>query len=334
MAQLINHCVAAGHRIAISIVRFLTRFALQPGGHVRHRKLRQSPLSSLPAEILLHIKDFLPLSSAACLILCNRQMLMALGSQSWYSLLADDQIIERRRFLVALQKDLPDWLLCYPCSLFHPVEPHKVPKNMWIFDKDLPCMQDNGVIFLTASFGIRYQHVQLLMNEHRLGRSYTRNLEALSFNFFRTRHDSDLEGTIWGEIEAGQLLLRFNQRLRLLASGNIKLIHRRLRPICPHLEWGHGDKTLWEAINCRLSHANNLPCAECRMPKCCRECSTWFYAGVRELEDSETEFRIEAWKFLGACETPYDPKWRRQAWPRCKNPIKTSVTAAEWASED
>jgi hypothetical protein len=141
-------------------------------------------------------------------------------------------------------------------------------------------------------------------------------------------------GVISGEIFAGELLIRFTQRLRLLVPGNTELMRQHLRPICPHLEWFCRDQRLWETIDCQLTHANNSPCAACGMRKSRRECSTCFQVSIRELDDSKTEVRVEAWKYLGPCETPYDPKWRNQAEPRCTKPLGTSITATQWASED
>jgi hypothetical protein len=333
MAQLINHCVAAGHMIVSIIARFLTGVHFCQADPVPNGQPTQS-LSSMPTEILLHIRDFLPLSSAACLALCSRHMLTALGNQSLSSLRADDQITERRRLLIALQNDLPDWLLCYPCSLFHPVKAHEGPNHIWRYNKEPPCVQENGAVCLTADYRIRYQHVQLLMKQYRFQRSYMKTLEALSFSFSRNLNDSVLEGTVWGEIVAGELIVRFDQRLRLLVPSNIELVRRRLRPVCLHLDWLCGDQTLWETIDCGLSHARNSPCAECSMRKPCRECSTWFQVGVQELKESETELQIKAWKYLGTCETPYHPKWRKQAKPQRKDTAVKSVTAAQWASED
>jgi hypothetical protein len=101
MARIINYCVAADHRIAAGIVRFLAGVRFHQADCVLTRKPSQS-LSSLPVEILLHMKDFLPFSSAACLLSCSQDMMTALGSQSLYSMQADDQIIERRRCLIKL----------------------------------------------------------------------------------------------------------------------------------------------------------------------------------------------------------------------------------------
>lgn len=182
MAQLINYCAAAGHKIHSTIVRLLTSDQCCQAKPVPSGQPRQS-LSSMPTEILLQITDFLPPSSAACLVLCSRHILTALGNQSLSSLRADDQIIERRRFLIALQNDLPDWLLCYPCSLFHPMKAHERPDQIWRHHKEALFVQENGAVYLTTDYGIRYQHVQLFMKEYRIERSYTKILDTLSFSF-------------------------------------------------------------------------------------------------------------------------------------------------------
>lgn len=334
MAQLINYCAAAGHKIHSTIVRLLTSDQCCQAKPVPSGQPRQS-LSSMPTEILLQITDFLPPSSAACLVLCSRHILTALGNQSLSSLRADDQIIERRRFLIALQNDLPDWLLCYPCSLFHPMKAHERPDQIWRHHKEALFVQENGAVYLTTDYGIRYQHVQLFMKEYRIERSYTKILDTLSFSFSWDLGDSVLEGTVWGDIVAGELVLRFDQRLRLLVPSNIELIRKRLRPVCLHFYWLGGDQTLWEAIDCGLSHAGDSLCAECSMRKPCPECSTLFQVGVQEpKKDSETEIQVKAWKYLGTCETPYDPEWRKQAkpQPQRKDTVFKPVTAAQWAS--
>ena len=239
MTQPTNVYIAAGRRTALGIVRFLTGSRSNQADHVLHRapdyKARRE-FSSLPVEILLRIRDFLPLSSAACLLVCSRYMVMALGNQCLNSLRAEDQIIERRRFLILLQKDLPDWQLCNRCSLFHPVRASEGPQAGWRYGSEPPCVEENGYIYLTLDFNIRYENVQLLMDRYRFGRSYTKELEALSFNFSRIHHDSTLEGKIWGEIVAGQFLLRVSQRLCLLGPHSIRDIQNVLRPICPHSE--------------------------------------------------------------------------------------------------
>ena len=336
MARLINLCAAAGRRMALGLFRFLSGslFFHQTDRVPGHEPRRG--LSDLPVEILLHIRDFLPLSSSACLILCSRQMMTALGSQCLSSLRARNHTMERRRFLIMLQKDLADWLLCYCCSHFHPVKSLPGLQDHWYYRKEPPCVQENGCLHVVSGFNIRFQHLQLLMNQYRFGRPYTGYLETLTFNFSRSYKDCTLQGDLRCEIVAGQLLLRFSQKLGLLIPTNIRSIQALVRQICPHLRWLGGDPTLLDTAKCRLSHLSNSSCSGCSMLKCCRECSTWFLVGARELDGSKTELLIEAWKYLGSCETPYDPRWRKQAQPQCPKSIfnPSITTAAQWASED
>lgn len=140
-------------------------------------------------------------------------------------------------FLTALQNDLPDWLLCHPCSLSHLLKAQERPHDIWRYSEEPLCVQKNGAVYLTADYRTRYQHAQLLMNQFRFGRSYTQLLEALSFSYRRTFEDWVLEGTFRDEIAADKLLLQFNQILLLLISVNTALIYRQLYQICTYLEW-------------------------------------------------------------------------------------------------
>jgi hypothetical protein len=141
MARLINLYAAAGCRMALGLFRFLSEFLFfYQTDRVPDHKPRRG-LSDLPVEILLHIRDSLPLSSSACLILCSRQMMTAIGSQCLRELRAGNQTMERRRFLIMLQKDLADWLLCYYCSLFHPVKSLPGLKDRWCYYKKPLCMR-------------------------------------------------------------------------------------------------------------------------------------------------------------------------------------------------
>ncbi|KAF7504095.1 hypothetical protein GJ744_002860 [Endocarpon pusillum] len=174
------------------------------------------------------------------------------------------------------------------------------------------------------------------MNQHRLERPYTNHLETISFNFSNTYKGYTLQAALRYEIVAGQLLLRFSQELGLLIPTNNRSIQVLLRYICPHLQWLDGDPSLRDTIKCRLSHFSNSTCSGCSMLKCCRECSTWFLVAARELDSSKTELLIEAWKYLGGCEKPYDPKWHKQAqqWGPGSISNPSITTAAQWALAD
>ena len=76
-----------------------------------------SRLECLPTEILQHISDHLALDSAGSLTLCSRS-LRVLGDRSWYALRIQANEQEKRRFLLLLQRDIPNLLFCYHCWSF------------------------------------------------------------------------------------------------------------------------------------------------------------------------------------------------------------------------
>ena len=236
--------------------------------------------------------------------------------------------MEKRRFLVALQKDLPDWLLCYPCSVFHPVKLDEGPKDPWLGTEEPSCVQANGVVYLAIRFRIRYHHVQLLMNSYRFGRPCKESLMRFSHTYSLNPSGSVLKSNIRAEIVADELVVHVHQKLRLLGPWNTELIQHRMDPICPHLEFFCRDQTLWQTIGCRLSHINDPPYAECSMWRHCQECRTRFLVDAQELENLQVEIQLYASKHLSTCETPCDPKWRKQAEPRCRKATNISTTAA------
>ena len=140
--------------------------------------------------------------------------------------------------------------------------------------------------YLDAKFRLRYQHAQLLMNHYRLGGPYKTTLERLSHIYSISLNDTVLQNASSADIAAGELIVQIDSRLRLFGPWAIKLIQQRVSPICPHLGCYRQDQTLWQTIDCRRSHANNLPYA----------------------------------RYLGACETPYDT--RNRAEPRRRNTTK------------
>jgi hypothetical protein len=269
-----------------------------------------SLLYMLPGELLQMISDFLPVSSASCLILCSRELLGTLGNRSWHLLRSEDQVVQRKHFLAVLERDLPDRQLCHHCSLFHPVEQDKGPNTEWTPRRVPECVRRNGFVFITTSFKIRFEHAQLLMNQYRFGRAY--NLQMLSNTDLMSLQDTRREIVTWAEIVAGELLIRMTTKLCLHCTWDIQFIQSRILTPCHHLD---RYEILWETILCRVSHADNEPCKDCAKWKSCRGCATWFLVDISEHENSDIEIRIDVNKYLGPCETPFDPKWRNQTDP-------------------
>lgn len=267
-------------------------------------------LLMLPVEILQHIHDLLPLSAAVSLSLSSRKMLSLLGSKSLHSLRAEDQITEKKRFLLALEKDLPGWQLCHPCSLFHPLDPNSQPGSMWCYSREPQCVQASGMIHFDITFRLRYQHAQVLMNRYRFGLPHEHHLRMLSKDYEIRLDDTVLESSIKASIISGGLVMQVVSKLRLLSNWNVRLIERRMPKVCPHDIGILQYQALTEIILCQLNHGDGPLCAQCANWKPCQKCSTWFLVDIRVLE-TEAVVRVDVRRWLGFCETPFDLDWRR-----------------------
>lgn len=170
-------------------------------------------LLTLPVEILQAIRDLLPLNSAACFIISNRKLLRILGSKTLHSLREKDRVWERKCFLMTLEKDLPGWQLCHPCSIFHPIDLNSGPKSIWFNNREPNCVQVSGYVHIDAFFKVRYQHAQLIMNRYRFGLPYVNDLKRLCHHYQRTALGTYTECTITAFIEESRLVMRVTSRL-------------------------------------------------------------------------------------------------------------------------
>ena len=282
-------------------------------------------LSMLPSEILQHISGFLPPSSAVCLAICSRRVLWLLGDQALRCLRCVDQVPERKVFLTLLEKDLSDWLLCRHCILFHPVVQDDGPGNLWRYYDEPKCVQMSGISYITLEFRIQFQHAQLLMNNYRFGRALQMYLDRLSYKFAATIGNKNIKNEVWGSIFMGELLVRVNSKLQLPSPPDVSLVRHWIPEICPHLLGLDHESFTSEMILCRPCHAGRLPCVECSKRRSCRKCSTWFQVKGRDLGKLGTEIQIDIWKYLGHCESPFDPMWRNQIDSLCLDAPKTST---------
>ena len=279
---------------------------------------KKAPIYALPVEVIQYISvAFLPADAAASLALCSRSMLKILGSQTLRSLALDRHDTERTRFLENLERDLPDWLLCPHCLKFHPVDPNAHPRQLWLDFKEKKCVRVNGVVTIGYKYYIRYENVQLLMRNYRLGRPYEMYLKKLSNRYTTHRPEKSLEGVVTASIVEGELVLQVRYTLKLLKSWDITLIRRTISKLCPHLIDCFVDSIFAQALRCRLRHAarKRPPCIECKGRKQCPECPTSFQVSVRSLEDPVTEIQVDVWRNLGSCKSPFNSRWRRHADP-------------------
>ena len=272
------------------------------------------PLLTLPVEILHLIRDLLPLSSAVCFTITSRHLLGTLGSETLHSLRESSHDSEKKSFLTALERDLPDWQLCHPCSLFHPVDPRNGPKTFWLLwsnGVNIPdCVDRSGAIYFDTWFHVRYEHVQLVMNRYRYGLPYSSHLKRLCHHYKRHYGDlclgpSHVESTFTASIENGALVMLVTSRLQCLNGWDSTLIDICLPQVCPHRLFSYS--MLSKAIFCCRSHGDGPPCAKCSKWYHCKRCSTRFSV---KMQDLETTIEVKVRKWLGSCKDCFDPEWR------------------------
>ena len=211
-----------------------------------------------------------------------------------------------------VREGLPDWLLCHYCTRFHPVTPDDGPEKRWRYLNEPECIRANGVICLFIGFEIKYQHVQLLMNNYRFGRAYQTNLEKLCHKISYTIGNAKIETNIWSCIVLGELRMRVNSKLRLTSPADIDLVKYLVPEICPHLRSFGQRRYVLQNIFCQPCHAGKLTCVECSKPRSCQKCSTWVHVSGKEFGNQGTEIQIDIWRHLGSCETPFNAKWSSQ----------------------
>jgi len=140
-----------------------------------------SRLECLPTEILQHISDHLALDSAGSLTLCSRSLLRVLGDRSWYALRIQANEQEKRRFLLLLQRDIPNLLFCYHCWKLHPLDTWSGMASidntwsentkeglyaLWGYRHEQPCTRADGFAYLQPGSRLRFQYAQMIMKVH------------------------------------------------------------------------------------------------------------------------------------------------------------------------
>ena len=282
--------------------------------HRRTVNDKEPLIHMLPVEILQYISDtFLPLDAAASFTLCSRSMLRILGNEAFRSLSLECHTIEKTRFLKNWEKDLPDWLFCHHCSKLHPVNQIRDPGQYPHTSGEPECAQVNGFVSIEYDINIRYDYAQFIMRDYRLGRPYMLYLERLSKRSAKHLPDTSLESVHTVDIVGGELLIHTKHTLRLFRDWDVSSIRMKFPAFCSHLMDRWNDSVFAQTLRCRLSHANRLPCIECAKLKHCRSCPTSFKLDVRTLETLVTEVRVDVWRCLGPCESPFSSKWHAQA---------------------
>ena len=318
-------------------------FSTLPVERIAHSDQESSDvvrLDKLPVEILQRIADFLPCDSAACLILSQKFLSLAIGHQSWLRLRSNQYKKERLKLLIAMQRDLKEWVLCFQCKMLHAVKRKPLSYTKWRNLEERPCSEADGVVELMPNFILRWQHAHMVMKFDKLTSSVnTAWLDALSHTIFR--YNVPL-AHCYARIANENLLAKLEYRILLRHNEDLYHVLDLYPEVCPHWRCME-DHNLTRVLRCQWSHGtSHHSCATCSGMIRCRWCATEFIIAV---VNSTWSFNgraiyITAWKDFGPCQTPFDMRWRTHnvfmtvAFPPPKVPVSFEPDSIRNAFEE
>lgn len=270
-------------------------------------------IEKLPLEMLQMIASFLAPDSAACFILCSKFLQRAIGRRSWLDLRNQDQKKARLRFLIVLQRDLPEWLPCYHCEKLNRFSLPPLPPPPWRYENEHPCAYADGYLCLRPLLGMQFQYAQMIMKLHKLRATENIFLDSLSCDHsFRYRgHVADCHTS--ARIRKDELLVKIEWRI-FIRHGESFEIGSLCQSLCPHWFCLLDDDNLTRRIRCQMSHTPGQTCPECTGMVQCQFCSTEFIVAFLNSNWSRKgqAIYLTAWKNLGPCDTPFQISWRTQ----------------------
>ena len=271
---------------------------------------------SLPPELLQHIAELLPVSSAATLAYCSRKLYYILGSKHWVALQDKTNVAEKIEFLGNLEKDMQQHILCHFCSKLHYVLDNMGPRNGYEEHPRLRGCLEECSLHMYKNYGyiLYYKHLRSAMNRHLYGREHGIALEELYKYWSYSWKKSALQVTLSPRIIADEMLLHLNFRIYLSLSTISEYIlqfREQDLEICPHLDVNFSaNKLLLDTLACKTRHFDDRDCTSCNGLKQCRSCPTEFRLSVDDFGDLGHVIVLNVWKNLGSCRTPFDPTWQ------------------------
>jgi hypothetical protein len=279
-------------------------------------------ITSLPERIWHRITSYLSPSGAASLAFASKTLRYRLGPEPWIVLNHPENQEYKIEFLISLDSQLPDHLLCYRCATYH----RRIQKGQ----ERLRATATMNPLFtcpwaseptqiplrmrLAPGHTLPFTFVQLAMRAHRYGPDYGIPAESLSRRWKCRESEWFHQSRYY--IHKGHLLLRIVSKSfaqpALPPSGMRHLLYSRENyfpyfSACAH--WRDGE--LMNLCKCALGHIpkpretitqqlRNGPqiqtairnvnpivslCGECRPIRRCPDCPTEYLIEIRFEED-------------------------------------------------
>jgi hypothetical protein len=301
-------------------------------------EIESMTLDNLPAEVLLNVAEFLPLSSAATLALCSRKIQSKMGwahlqeinkikwkpyTNSCHS--ADDTALpcppqeqDRQTFLEFLDRDSLDFIYCYYCKKLHKpglTDSEKDIRPFVDFHKRRACSQVHSYYkphnYLHQDF--TFSRAKNVMKHHRAGLDCTSLIKDLSRTVTKLRDTHTQQNSVTCRIslnDSGRLLVRAQHWFFIPANPNPVFPAEYSIDLCPHLSTWSGTSypgLLEKLIECTASHST--PCSTCSTVHQCSHCATEFQIDSKFFGERKWGMCFSVWHDFGGCRSPFEEKF-------------------------
>ncbi|RDW59685.1 hypothetical protein BP6252_12772 [Coleophoma cylindrospora] len=274
--------------------------------------LQSSALRNLPPEIVLHIASFLLPASAGAFSLCSRSTKLILGGKYLTALGARwNRSAEYYDFLMLLERDLPDCVLCRYCKELHAIRDAKFFGRGYVhrYASDKPrscprCITESRRVnsFYCIHSEFSYAIFQMMMKLRRQGRNYSELIKLMSPTSFSSYiRDESFRKQHIGRIRIvdGRLLLRKQEAYLMPPTQSLSLprLPRCGFTICHHAGWVLPDYpgSFGDAFRRRIARwEDNL--VELNQ---CRRCLVEFRFDSRRLGENGIIMMLTTWLDLG-----------------------------------
>lgn len=295
--------------------------------HRRSHEEGRANLLGLPQELLDSIIDFLDISEAACLSVCNKQLYWRLGKGRRELLhLTHGRGSQRKEFLMHLARDNPLFFFCHSCVNLHllarvgpagPVCFRHAKKRPACIEE--PPLRDYPAVYFRDyladdDYHLVFAHEQLVMARHHSGSNFGLPMSSLSFTGIR-RNDWHKVWTLLNvepRIIDDKLLLRVQHWL-MFDLDDMPKIDDFGPSLCSHAT-RYAERTYADLIECHLQHVGHrASCSKCSILYRQEWCGVEFESDAFRLDHGKVAVLITKWLNLGKGDSPSDPTWQRNA---------------------
>lgn len=284
--------------------------------------MHSSALSRLPAELLLSIIAFLPPESVTALGLISKAFF---GFVSIAQPQLRDDALVKQRFLLLLEEDLPDYLLCHTCNRLYNwrTSPSLVSPSRYSCParrKDSTSHSSFARLYGCHPISSLHQGIRvtslhrevrdLILRAGRKGSNYGLPLSYIAHECVVSQYYNGLQTPIsiklLPKIVAGALMLRRVDEIMIdFSIGLTPQLHALRACGCSHVSW-----SLLAIVRCSLRHvdvdentdvtASQPFCGwKCQKLFQCSFCATDFRVHVNSTNHKEVLIQIETWQNFG-----------------------------------